>query len=153
MTIRVAGAATVVLAGILAAVGLLPGGAGAAEASVKVQVVMVEASDKGAKVDPRLAHFAEDMKKRKFAYTSFEHAGEQTVSLRVGKVEKFLLPNGHVAKLEFRQVDSDGKWRLNIDVPGHGYATYSVKAGEEFIFQAGRHGSADVFLQLKHSQG
>lgn len=138
---------------VLGAVFVLSPARAASPAAVKVEVLIVKASDKGNAIDPRLAHFAEDLQRRKLSYSSFAVAGDATLTLAIGKPGEVKLPSGKRARLEFRQVDTDGKLRLKIEVPGHAYVTYSIGDGGEFYFEAGRHGAADLWLLLTHHAG
>ncbi len=143
MNLRVAGAMTVALA--LAVIGMAD-----APASIKVNVIVAEASTQGRSVDPRLAHFAHDM--RKFSYTSFVVASEASLSVDLGKSAEVKLPSGAKATVEFRQVDTDGKLRIKIHSPSRGYAIISRAPGKEIFFQAdSQHGGADTWLILTAS--
>jgi hypothetical protein len=141
MSVRAAGAT-------IAAIGMAFASRADAPSAVKAQVLVALASTKGTTIDPRLAHFAEDLKRMHLAYTNFTVVGDTSLVLDLGKSGEVKLPTGKTATVEFRQVDTDGKLRMKIHSPGRGYVTYSAAIGEEFIFQAASLKTGDVYLFL-----
>lgn len=142
---RVAGAALMVL-GLAAGVSWV---ARAASPKIKVAATVAAASTNGNSVDARLEHFARDMKREKLAYTNYAVTGESSFELEEGKSGDIALPNGKSATVEFRQMDTDGKIRVKVHVPGRGYVTFSRAPGKELFFQADSvRGGADTWLIL-----
>jgi hypothetical protein len=120
-----------------------------APSAVKANVLVAEASMKGSTIDPKLEHFSKDMKRQKFAYTSFAVVAETSLDLEMGKPGEVKLPSGRLATVEFRQVDTDGKYRVKVHAQGLGYVTISRAAGKELFFQADSvHGGTDTWLIL-----
>ena len=145
MSGRVVGGTVMVIALVLGVSWL----AEAASPKIKVGVTVAAASMSGASVDTRLEHFAKDMKRQKLAYTNFAVTGESSFDLEEGKSGDITLPNGKTATVEFRQMDTDGKIRVKVHVPGRGYVTFSRAPGKELFFQADSvHGGADTWLIL-----
>ena len=137
------------LACAVAAIGLSRVAIATGPTAIKVSILVAETSMKGAAVDPKLEHFSKDMKRQKFAYTSYTVAGESALDLELGKSAEVQLPRGRVATIEFRQVDSDGKLRVRVHAQDLGYITISRAPGKELFFQADSvRGGADTWLIL-----
>jgi hypothetical protein len=124
-------------------------GAGGPLSAVKVNVVVAQAAVNGTQIDPKLEHFARDMKHQKFSYTSFTVASEASFNVDLGKSGEVKLPSGRTVTVEFRQVDTDGKFRIKVHAPQRGYVTVSRSPGKELFFQADtQRGGPDTWLVL-----
>ena len=120
--------------------------------SVKFDILVVEASNTGTNVDPRLTHMRDAFKKKGFAFSNYSVAAEPSAAIPVKGNHQFALPNGKIVILSPTAIEPDGKISVHAEIRGLMEMTYSVANGGTNYLGAGAHGAAQVFLVIKHSR-
>ena len=118
----------IVLAALLAA-----GAVARAEELVKVTVVAVLASDRHAKVDPRLQELARELQKRDPTLTGFRVGRVTVLPLKVGQKDTFPLTDDASAEVTLLQPEGkEQKTRLSIKPPQMGEFVIETCCGKFF---------------------
>ena len=120
--------------GLIALAALLAAGAVArAEEPVKVTVVAVLASDKHAKVDPRLQDLARELQKRDPTLTGFRVWRVTVLPLKVGQKDTFPLTDDASAEVTLLQPEGkEQRPRLSIKPPQMGEFVIETCCGKFF---------------------
>jgi hypothetical protein len=128
---------------------LLPlAGAHAQAQTVKVQVEVVLASNKGDAVEPpELEKMKELFRKQNFSFTSFRRLSIDTVTVEAQKPTELRLPNGVNASLRLLAF-KDGTATVHVDIPRQ--SAMDVELGRQgSVYQkAGRHVGGELILVL-----
>jgi phosphoglycolate phosphatase-like HAD superfamily hydrolase len=104
---------------VVASLGLavgLPLEADAAEKTATVAVEVVRASKAAGPTDPKAEAIRQQM--GDFAYKSFRHLATRTASVELKASREVELVEGKKLRVAFRQVDKDGRARLQLAIPG-----------------------------------
>ena len=127
---------------------LLPWGAQAQEAKLKVQVEVVLVSKKGEEVDPpELRKMKETFQKQNFNFTSFKRLSQQSLEVSTARASEVKLPNGVNASLRLLKLQGDTA-TLRVEVPQ--MSAVDVELGREgSVYQrAGKHVGGELILVL-----
>jgi hypothetical protein len=122
--------------GALAAMFLLPThpvGCRPDDRPVRVTVVVVLASTDHAKVDPRLAELAREVRKRDPKLTGFTWHATENASIPVGDSGDIRLIDKEVLKVKVeKSKDADGRVSLTVKAPGVPEVTYACVCDKFF---------------------
>ena len=127
---------------------LLPWGAQAQEAKLKVQVEVVLVSKKGEEVDPPdLRKMKDTFQKQNFNFTSFKRLSLETVEVGSKQTTEVRLPNGVNATLRLLAL-REGIATVRVDIPR--LSAMDVELGRQgSVYQkAGRHVGGELILVL-----
>ncbi len=137
-----------VLALLSLGVMLSPLAAEAQEQTVKVQVEVVLASNKGDTVDPpELAHMKETFRKQNFSFTSFKRLSLETLELSAQKPTEVRLPNGVNASLKLLAL-KDGIATVRVDIPQQSGVDVELGRQGSVYQKAGKHVGGELILVL-----
>lgn len=117
----------------VALVGLIPAGqaCGPKLPNVKVTVVVILATEEGAKVDKRLKHIAEEIQKLNPSLKSFELKSMTDKSVKPNEKVNFNLVDAKTALVVVKHAADDAnKVGLAVTAPGQGEIVYSTICGK-----------------------
>jgi hypothetical protein len=105
----------------------------AAEAPVKVTLVVILANKTDAKINPKLATLAEEVQKRNKEFTGFGIHQTLDKSIPIGKSHSFELPEKQTATITAAKGrDKDGRIELTVKLPGLDEVTYTCVCDKFF---------------------
>jgi hypothetical protein len=111
---------------------------GDAEEKVNVTLIVILATDKNQKVDPKLGAIAQAVKKLDTSLTGFRLGTTTCETMTVGTKKKFPLVEEQEALVEAKHCDADPKRVcLKVKVPAMGSITYTSCCGKFFPFLTG----------------
>jgi hypothetical protein len=127
---------------------LSPLAAQAQEQTVKIQVQVVLASNKGDTVDPpELAQMRETFRKQNFSFTSFKRLALDTVELSAQKPAEVRLPNGVNATLKLLAL-KEGIATVRVDIPQQSAVDVELGRQGSVYQKAGKHVGGELILVL-----
>lgn len=139
---------TAVLALLSLGVMFSPLAAQAQEQTVKIQVQVVLASNKGDTVDPpELAQMKETFRKQNFSFTSFKRLALDTVELSAQKPAEVRLPNGVNATLKLLAL-KEGIATVRVDIPQQSAVDVELGRQGSVYQKAGKHVGGELILVL-----
>lgn len=139
---------TAVLAVLSLGVMFSPLAAQAQEQTVKIQVQVVLASNKGDTVDPpELAQMKETFRKQNFSFTSFKRLALDTVELSAQKPAEVRLPNGVNATLKLLAL-KEGIATVRVDIPQQSAVDVELGRQGSVYQKAGKHVGGELILVL-----
>lgn len=125
-----------------------PLAAQAQEQTVKIQVEVVLASNKGDTVDPpELAQMKETFRKQNFSFTSFKRLQQETLELSAAKATEVRLPNGVTASLKLLGL-KDGIATVRVDIPQQSGVDVELGRQGSVYQKAGKHVGGELILVL-----
>jgi hypothetical protein len=127
---------------------LVPVAAHAQADSVKVQVEVVLASNKGTAVEPaELSKMKDTFQKQNFSFTSFKRLSLEVLQVGLSKPTEVRLPNGVNASVTLLGM-KDGVATLRVDIPRQ--SSLDVELGRQgAVYQkAGKHVGGELILVL-----
>jgi hypothetical protein len=129
-------------------VGLSPLAAHAQEQTVKIQVEVVLASNKGETVDPpELAQMKDTFRKQNFSFTSFKRLSLETLELSAAKPTEVRLPNGVNASLKLLAL-KEGIATVRVDIPQQSGVDVELGRQGSVYQKAGKHVGGELILVL-----
>ncbi|MFL5346753.1 MAG: hypothetical protein ACJ8AT_18380 [Hyalangium sp.] len=137
-----------VLALLSVGVVLSPLAAQAQEQTVKIQVEVVLASNKGDTVDPpELAQMKETFRKQNFSFTSFKRLQLETLEVSAAKPTEVRLPNGVNASLKLLGL-KEGIATVRVDIPQQSGVDVELGRQGSVYQKAGKHVGGELILVL-----
>jgi hypothetical protein len=125
-----------------------PLAAHAQEQTVKIQVEVVLASNKGDAVDPpELAQMKETFRKQNFSFTSFKRLQQETLELSAAKATEVRLPNGVNATLKLLGL-KEGIATVRVDIPQQSGVDVELGRQGSVYQKAGKHVGGELILVL-----
>lgn len=127
---------------------LSPLAAHAQEQTVKIQVEVVLASNKGDTVDPpELAQMKETFRKQNFSFTSFKRLQLETLEVSAAKPTEVRLPNGVNASLKLLGL-KEGIATVRVDIPQQSGVDVELGRQGSVYQKAGKHVGGELILVL-----
>lgn len=115
---------------------------------VSVEVLVIEASRDGDRVDPRLRDIASTLGVTFSSYTNFRQVSVNDFTLAPGRSGKVSLPGGRDATLTFN--GTAGRLvKLGLSIAGQGSTTLRVSKGSTFLRSAARHRGGLLILAIR----
>jgi hypothetical protein len=109
----------------------LPLEARAAAKRATVAVEVIRASKAEGPTDPKAEPIRQQM--GDFAYKSFRHLASRSTTVEVDQTQQVDLVEGRKLVIGFKQVDKDGRVRLQLSIPGVVNTTVSLAPGGSVV--------------------
>lgn len=111
-------------------------------------VLIIEASEQGGAIDPRLKELAKELKDLKFK--SYALKDEVAFALELGASSRMQLPNKEWLQLHARHVLPDGKLRIELGVEKQSFrATLAIAPGGRVVVPGPRYGDGILLIAAK----